>query len=493
MSVAFIISIIILVVYGLCMLLLFLYSLTILNLTINFKQWLKRKPVPLEYAIGYTPKVTVQLPLYNEMYVVERLLHCIAKLDYPHHALQIQVLDDSTDESALHTSNIVAQLQLQGIPIEYIHRTNRTGYKAGALKAGMATATGEFIAIFDADFLPQPNWIKKTIPYFVDDAIGVVQTRWGHINKNYSLLTKIQAFALDSHFTLEQVGRNAQQHYINFNGTAGIWRKACILDAGNWQADTLTEDLDLSYRAQLRNWKFHYLVDVETPAELPTVLSASRSQQFRWNKGGAENLVKMYSNIIKSKTTPTRTKLHGIMHLMNSSIFVFVFLMCILSIPLLYIKHKYTSIGIYFNMLTFFLVSTFIFYYCYWQSYKYLQAKIKQSLLQYTWSFVQFYAVVLGFSFHNSMAVLEAWAGKKSAFIRTPKFNITTNSDDSWKRNIYLSKSITPGVIVELLLLLYFIFGVVSSFIIQDFALLPFHLLLVIGYSFIVLQSFFRK
>ena len=250
-------------------------------------------PDPLPSLPKTLPKITIQLPLYNELYVVERLLECISKIEYPKNKLQIQVLDDSTDESLELSKRLVLKHQKNKIPVELITRKDRKGFKAGALKHGLETATGDFIAIFDADFLPQSDWLLKTIPHFKNPNTGVVQTRWGHLNRDFSVLTEIQAFALDAHFLLEQVGRNQQNHFINFNGTAGIWRKECILDAGNWEGDTLTEDLDLSYRAQLKKWKFQYLDDVVTPAELPVTLSAIRSQQFRWNKGGAENFRKM--------------------------------------------------------------------------------------------------------------------------------------------------------------------------------------------------------
>ena len=292
----------ILILYGLSLILIFIYSLTQLNLLHSFLKYQQKesKETPLRIQKNW-PSVTVQLPLYNELYVVERLLSCITALDYPKDKLQIQVLDDSTDESLALTKTLVQQYQKKGYPIEHLHRKHREGYKAGALKEGLNTASGDFIAVFDADFLPESNWLRQTLPAFQNPEVGVVQTRWGHRNQAYSVWTSVQAFALDAHFLLEQIGRNQQKYFINFNGTAGIWRKTCILDAGNWEADTLTEDLDLSYRAQLKSWKFVYLDKVVTPAELPISLSAIRSQQFRWNKGGAENFRKMIKKVIRSR------------------------------------------------------------------------------------------------------------------------------------------------------------------------------------------------
>ncbi|WP_306413696.1 cellulose synthase family protein [Cecembia lonarensis] len=232
------------------------------------------------------PKVTVQLPVYNEKYVIDRLIEAVAELEYPKDKLEIQILDDSTDETSL-----IIQKKIKGFPeidFQYIHRKDRAGFKAGALKHGLASAKGELIAIFDADFVPDTTFLMKTVGFFVDEEVGLVQSRWTHLNEGYSLLTRLQAFALDAHFMVEQIGRNAQGAFINFNGTGGIWRRACILDAGNWEDDTLTEDLDLSYRAQKKGWEFIYRPDIESPAELPPVMSAIKSQQFRWTKGGAE-------------------------------------------------------------------------------------------------------------------------------------------------------------------------------------------------------------
>ena len=257
MDLGLIITYTVVAIYCLALLLIFFYSLTILNLSVNYLKNKKQNSEAPKFNLldpNEIPYVTVQLPIYNEKYVVPRLLENIAKLEYPKNKLEIQVLDDSTDDSVAETASIIERLQKTGLDIVHIRREKREGFKAGALKYGTAIAKGDFIAIFDADFLPKPDWLKQTVVYFKDEKIGVVQTRWGHINRNYSLLTKIQALALDTHFTLEQVGRNSKGHFINFNGTAGIWRKKTILDAGNWEGDTLTEDLDLSYRAQLKNW-----------------------------------------------------------------------------------------------------------------------------------------------------------------------------------------------------------------------------------------------
>ncbi|MBT8312288.1 MAG: glycosyltransferase, partial [Flavobacteriaceae bacterium] len=360
-------------IYSIALILIFLYSLAQLNLLVNYLSDKRRNAEAPKFNLldpKEIPFVTIQLPIYNEEYVVERLLDNIAKIEYPKSKLEIQVLDDSTDDSVADTATRIKGLQDAGLDIQHIRRENREGFKAGALKEGLTIAKGDFIAIFDADFLPDSDWLKKTVIYFKDEEIGVVQTRWGHINRDYSTLTRIQAFALDAHFTLEQVGRNSKGHFINFNGTAGIWRKECILDAGNWEGDTLTEDLDLSYRAQLKNWKFKYLEDVETPAELPVVISAARSQQFRWNKGGAENFRKTVQSVITAKNIPFKTKFHGVMHLLNSSMFLCVFLVAVLSIPMLYIKNSFGHLGWIFEMTSFFIVSTIILFICYWFTYR---------------------------------------------------------------------------------------------------------------------------
>jgi cellulose synthase/poly-beta-1,6-N-acetylglucosamine synthase-like glycosyltransferase len=476
-----------------------MYSLAQLNLLFNYLSSKKVKDDSPKFDLSNPdeiPYITIQLPVYNEMYVMERLLDNIAKIDYPKDKLEIQVLDDSTDETVETTLKHVQKLQATGLDIKHITRTDRKGFKAGALKEGLETAKGSIIAIFDSDFLPQKDWLKHTVPYFKDEAIGVVQTRWGHINRNYSILTRIQAFALDAHFTLEQVGRNSKGHFINFNGTAGLWRKTCIIDAGNWEGDTLTEDLDLSYRAQLKNWKFKYLEDVETPAELPIVISAARSQQFRWNKGGAENFRKMMGRVIKSKNITAKTKVHGLLHLLNSTMFLNVLIVGVLSIPMLYIKNEYAHLRPYFYVMSFFVMSTIIFFICYWFMYKNIYGSGFKNFIKYIGMFFVFFSIAMGFSLHNSIAVLEGHWGKKSEFVRTPKFNISKYKDN-WKNNKYMKRTISIHVIFEGVLMLYFGFGMYSAFIVGnqggDFGLFPFHLMLFVGFGYVFFKSIASK
>ncbi|MDF4220681.1 MULTISPECIES: cellulose synthase family protein [Maribacter] len=481
----------IIIIYSISLLLIFFYSLAQLNLLINYLSQKRQNQTAPKFNLldpKEIPFVTIQLPVFNEEYVMDRLLENIAKIEYPKSKLEIQVLDDSTDDTVITTAASIAKLQETGLDIKHITRTDRSGFKAGALKEGLEVAKGEFIAIFDADFLPASDWLKKTVIYFKDEEIGVVQTRWGHLNRDYSTLTKIQAFALDAHFTLEQVGRNSKGHFINFNGTAGIWRKECIIDAGNWEGDTLTEDLDLSYRAQLKNWKFKYLENVETPAELPVVISAARSQQFRWNKGGAENFRKTVWSVISAKNIPFKTKFHGVMHLLNSSMFLCVFLVALLSIPSLYIKNTYGHLDWVFSLLSLFTVSTIILFVCYWFTYKSIQGSGFNNFVDYIRIFFTFFSVALGFSLHNTIAVIEGHMGKRSEFVRTPKFNISTLKQ-SWKGNKYLAKKLSPNMILEFALMIYFMFGMYSAIPLNDFGLFPFHFMLFLGFGFVFFKS----
>ncbi len=473
-------SYIILLLYALCMLFIFLYSLSQLHLTYWYlkKKKAAKQNAPTPIETEDLPQVTIQLPVYNELYVIERLIDAVAQFDYPKEKLEIQVLDDSTDKTVEIIANKVAFWQAKGIDIQHVQRDNRKGYKAGALKYGMKRAKGEFIAIFDADFVPAKDFLLKTLPYFKNEKIGVVQTRWGHLNKDYSLLTKLQAFGLDAHFSIEQVGRSAAGSFINFNGTAGIWRKNCIIDAGGWQPDTLTEDLDLSYRAQMRGWQFEFLEDLESPAELPVLMPAIKSQQFRWNKGAAETARKHLGTVLK-KPIGAVNKVHAFFHLLNSSIFVFLLFAALLSIPMLFIKYNHPELQVFINIGSILFFGFFSITLFYWVATK--QFEKQKTLPLFIKTYPVFLTITMGLSLHNALAVLEGLLGFKSPFVRTPKFNIT-QLKESWKGNIYLKKSFNWLNLLEALMGLYFLAGIGIGIYLKDYGLMIFHIMLGLGF-----------
>jgi cellulose synthase/poly-beta-1,6-N-acetylglucosamine synthase-like glycosyltransferase len=429
------------------------------------------------------PIVTVQLPVFNELYVVGRLIDAACAMVYPKDKMEIQLLDDSTDQTVDIITSYVERYRKQGFDIKHVRRANRSGFKAGALRGGLSKARGEFVAIFDADFVPRPNFLLKTIPHFyLDPRIGMVQTRWEHLNFDYSLLTRTQAMALDGHFVIEQAVRNKVGFFINFNGTAGVWRKSCIEDAGNWQADTLTEDLDLSYRAQLRGWKFKYLNNVTSPAELPSEINALKSQQFRWTKGAIETARKMLPVVWRSDI-PLRIKIHATFHLTNNLVFPFILLAGILNVPLVFIKHTgmYNTYFDFMSIFVFAFIGSFLFYmfsqrdaYADWQRRLFL--------------FPVFMAGSMGFAVNNSKAVMEGLFKKKSEFVRTPKYSIK-NKADSWKDKEYVPIRISTTVVVETLLAMYCLFGVASSIYFLEIAAVPFQLLFFLGFAFVSIMS----
>jgi cellulose synthase/poly-beta-1,6-N-acetylglucosamine synthase-like glycosyltransferase len=424
------------------------------------------------------PHVTIQLPIYNEKYVVKRLIGTIAKFNYPIDKLEIQVLDDSNDDTVGIIADEVTKYAALGIDIQHIRRPERIGFKAGALAYGMGIAKGEFIGIFDADFIPEKDFLFKTIPHFVDEKIGMVQTRWGHLNKDYSVLTKLQAFGLDAHFSIEQSGRSHAHSFINFNGTAGVWRKSTITDAGGWSADTLTEDLDLSYRAQLKGWEFKYLEEVISPAELPVIMPAIKSQQYRWNKGAAETAKKNLGKVLRSDIKLS-SKVHALFHLFNSSVFVSLLIASLLSIPMLYIKDANPNLSWLFDIGSVFLIGFFSIAFFYWVATKNTVDTGKRKY--YFSTFPAFLTVSMGLSFHNAFAVIEGLLGFKSDFIRTPKFNITSKND-SWEGNVYIKPKLSIMSIFELLLGCYFLFGIVSGIHLHDWGLMIFHVMLTLGF-----------
>lgn len=480
---------IVMVIYGLCLLLVFFYSCLQLSLAIAYVRNKKKKnvaPKPV-YDPATTPKVTIQLPMFNELYVAERIIETIAQFDYPADKLQIQVLDDSTDETKDVIAKKVAEVAARGINIQHIHRVDRTGYKAGALDAAMDRVEGDFIAIFDADFIPDPDFLIRTMPSFDADNIGVVQTRWGHINKTYSILTELQAFGLNGHFAIEQGGRSSAGHYINFNGTGGIWRKKCIEDAGGWEHDTLTEDLDLSYRAQIKGWKFRYLEDVIAPAELPITMSALKSQQHRWMKGGAECFVKMWKRLLTAKNVKFADRVHGLSHLFNSSVFMFILVVSLLSLVVLHIKDSFSDLNYILQYMAFFIVSTIFLMYYYWNSYRDKTENKFKSFIRFVGRFFQFLVVSMGLSLSNTVAVIEGYLGIKSSFVRTPKFNVAKKSE--FKGNKYDKKSLSIINIMEGILMIVFGYTAVVRAVYGDFGMLPFHLMLACGYGVIFFST----
>jgi len=471
--------------YGLAMLAILLYSLAQAHLLFHFLRYQKNPPAPKTIS-NELPFVTVQLPIFNERYVVERLIDAVAVLNYPADKLEIQILDDSTDL----TQQLIQQKlkQYTELDIRYLHRKDRQGFKAGALKEGLEMAKGEFIAVFDADFVPDPDFLMKTIPYFSQSEVGMVQTRWAHLNRGFSWLTKLQAFALDAHFFVEQVGRNRQGAFINFNGTGGIWRKACILDAGNWQDDTLTEDLDLSYRAQQKGWKFIYRPEIESPAELPPVMSAIKSQQYRWTKGGAECAKKHLLSVWSQPFSP-RVKLHALAHLLNSSVFIAIVLGSISSIPVWWALHKGWIDPAYLRYGAVFLAGFVVIALVYLFSFFYTKGSFWKKCRRAVWQLPLFLSVSMGLSLHNSVAVAEGFAGKKSPFIRTPKFNLEQKKEH-WKKNIYLSIKMPFIVYLEGILASVFLLIAVLSLTAKIYWMLPFHLMLAVGYGIVFLASY---
>ncbi len=450
-----------------------------------------QKNIPLENNKNEIDKtVTVQLPLYNELYVTERLINSVCEIDYPKDKLEIQVLDDSTDETVSLVSKIVAEKQKLGFDISHIHRENRKGFKAGALREGLTKAKGDYVAIFDADFIPSKNFLKKTLKYFTDNNVGMIQTRWEHLNENYSILTRIQALALNGHFVIEQTVRNKAGFFINFNGTGGIWKKECIEDSGNWHDDTLTEDLDLSYRAQLKGWKFIFLRDFTTPAELPSEINALKAQQFRWTKGAIETAKKILPAVWRSKI-PLRVKLQSTFHLTNNIVFPFILLAGILNVPLIFIKNSgpYDN---FFNFMSIFVIafiSSFLFY-------LYAQKDVHADWRKKIALFPLFMAGSMGFAVNNSRAVMEGLLNRKSEFVRTPKFKLTNNNNSLSKNKYLLNIKVDSSAFVELILAGYCFIGVAASIYFMEIAALPFQLMFFLGFSCVSIlslkQSFFK-
>lgn len=429
------------------------------------------------------PRVTVQLPIFNEQFVVDRLVEAICKLEYPREKLEIQVLDDSTDETQEVAQATVERYAELGHPITYIHRTNREGYKAGALQNGMQTAKGEFIAIFDADFVPSPDWLLRVIHHFAEPQIGMVQTRWTHLNRNYSFLTEVEAIMLDGHFILDHGARFRGGVFFNFNGTAGMWRRQAIEDAGGWQHDTLTEDTDLSYRSQLKGWKFKYLQDIECPAELPIEMTAFKIQQARWAKGLIQTGKKILPRVFKSKA-PWRVKVEAWYHLSANISYPLMIVLSTLLLPAMIIR----SFGGWFQMLLIdlplFMASTFSISSFYLVS----QKEIFPRRWPRTFLYLPFLmALGIGLTLTNTKAVLEALFGIRSPFARTPKYRVQSKSDKALGQKYRRRLGVVPWL--ELLVGGYFFLMCAYAYTSENYWTIPFLLLFVIGYWYTGLMS----
>ena len=448
----------------------------ILYLYFRYYKWAKPAPVPT-LPINL-PRVTIQLPVFNERYVVERLIEAASRLDYPKELLEIQVLDDSTDDTTGIVHERVAALRQAGFLIEHLRRLNRTGFKAGALAEGLERARGEYLAIFDADFVPPPDFLKQTLPYFQDPAIGMVQTRWGHLNENYSLLTWIQSIFLDGHFLIEHTARNRSGAFFNFNGTAGIWRKEAIVSSGGWQHDTLTEDLDLSYRAQMKGWRFMYLPDVVCPAELPVDINAFKTQQNRWTMGAIQTAKKMLPTIWRSPL-PLKVKVEATFHLTACVGYLLVAVLSVL-LPLSPYFRTYS----HWPMLGFFeaislsatTLSLFIFYaICQRELHKDWKLRLRNLPLMMS--------VGVGVCLSNAKAVLQGFTPRQFEFRRTPKYSVTSN-DQSWKKKTYRTRN-PLAAFVDVAFALYFLGAVIVACVLKQWMSLFFMALFGFGFGYV--------
>ncbi len=428
-------------------------------------------------SIGW-PQVTIQLPVFNERYVVERLVKAACQLDYPKERLEIQVLDDSTDDTLGIAEAVVRRMRQRGFDIKHLHRKNRTGYKAGALGEGLRSAKGEFIGIFDADFIPSPDFLKETIPYFIRSEVGMVQGRWGHLNRDYSLLTRAQSMGIDGHFGVEQAARAWGSLFMNFNGTAGIWRKRTIEDAGGWQADTLTEDLDLSYRAQLRGWKLEFAPRVVCPAELPVTINAFKTQQHRWAKGSIQTAKKTLAKLFRAKI-PLLTKIQGFMHLTHYMVHPLMLLVVVTSIPMLLTKWFFLSIAYPLLVFTLFCLATFGPSSMYLFSQRILYPDWKKSI-----KYLPFLICLgTGISVNNTKAILEALFGRQSGFIRTPKYGIEKRGDN-WYGKLY-SIPFSAISLVELALGFYSLTGLLLFLFFSRYFISPFLFIYTAGFFYV--------
>lgn len=480
------IEIVVLIGYFSILLLLTLYGAHRYTLTYLYYRF-RRPFVPkFFFPPEKLPHVTVQLPVFNEQYVLRRLVEAVCAFDYPKNRLEIQILDDSTDETRQLGALLAQEYQQKGFDIVHIHREDRTGYKAGALEAGTRVAKGELLAVFDADFVPPSEFLQRTVHAFSDPEIGMTQVRWEHINRDYSLLTKAQALFLDGHFAIEHAARYHSGRFFNFNGTAGIWRRQCIEDAGGWQHDTITEDLDLSYRAQLAGWKFAYINEVISPAELPVEMNAFRTQQHRWAKGSIETARKLLPRMLRSQL-PFRVKMEALFHLTGNLSYLLMVALALLMPLSVVIRIQHNWHHTLLADIPFLLggtVSLLIFYAS-------SQKEIGEPWLVRSAMVPMALTIGIGMSLNNCKAVLEALVGYKTEFTRTPKYNVQSRLD-SWKTKLYRGhKTWLPYL--ELAIALYITGVVIFVIAQQSYLSLPFLLMFQIGFFYVALSSILQR
>ncbi len=428
------------------------------------------------------PRVTIQLPIFNEMYVVERLIDAVCRIRYPRELLEIQVLDDSTDETCPIARACVERHAAEGLDIVYIHRDNRFGFKAGALEHGLKLSKGEFVAVFDADFVPAPDFLERTVPFFSDEQIGMVQVRWGHLNREFSILTQAQSILLDGHFMIEHTARNRSGCFFNFNGTAGIWRKATIEDAGGWQHDTLTEDLDLSYRAQLKGWKFTFLPEVVSPAEVPVDMNAFKSQQHRWAKGSIQTMKKLLPSILRSKL-PFAVKREAFFHLTNNFAYLLMLVFSLLMPLSIVVRFKHNLYSTLLLDLPFFVTATFSVCFFYVAT----QAELGMSWGRRLKYLPFLLSLGIGLAINNAKAVIEALMNQESGFTRTPKTGAEGKSAKAVKKSYRGKKNWLP--IAELAFGAYFTFAIWLAWHLEVYTSLPFLFLFQGGFLYVGLSS----
>jgi cellulose synthase/poly-beta-1,6-N-acetylglucosamine synthase-like glycosyltransferase len=448
----------------------------------------KNRPEPENYySREDLPKVTIQLPVFNELNVVERLIQRVAELEYPADKLEIQVLDDSTDETQGLCRKKVDQLRNQGCNIHYIHRDDRTGYKAGALENGLKQATGELVMVFDADFMPERDTLASMVHYFTSPKVGMVQARWGHSNRDYSKLTEVEAIMLDGHFAIEHTARHRSGRFFNFNGTAGIWRVKTIEDAGGWEHDTLTEDMDLSYRAQLKGWKFVYLFDTVSPAELPMEMNSFKSQQFRWAKGSIQVAMKLLPTILRSKA-PFAVKAEAIFHLTNNFAYPLLLLLSIFLLPNLLVRTQHGWREVLLLDLPLFFGTTMSVISFYTVALREVRPKGWYNHLKYLPLML---SVGIGLCINQTRAVFEALLGKTTEFVRTPKHGVNSKSEDWRKKRYRAVRDMVP--FFEIGMGLYFAVTLVVAFIGGHFISMPFLCLFLVGYLYVGSLSVYQR